>query len=362
MKKLILILAIVFAFSMMFSACEKEDNEKSGKQGKTVKNDAMKEEKKEEKKPVKIDYNEVKPNEAGKIMVVMFHNFVEKFEAKPGDDGAYTTTFSEFEKLLPELYEKNYRLINMSDYLSNNIDVPPGCTPMIFTLDDATSGQFNLVKKNGKLVANEKSAVGIIEKFNKEHPDFGLKGTFYVNLGTSVFAGEGTVSERLKYLIDKGFEIGNHTYTHINLKQTNDSKKIIEEIGKNNKEMTKLVPKYKMSTFSLPFGAPSDKTLFKHVLEGEYEGTTYKNLAVMEVGWKPALSPVSPEFNPESINRVRASGIKPVQADLAWWLEQPSTEKSGYVSDGNPDDVAVATSDKDKVDKEKLQGKKLVLY
>ena len=57
--------------------------------------------------------------------------------------------------------------------------IPAGCTPMIFTFDDGTKGQFSLVEKDGKLVAEEKSAVGIMEKFNKEHPDFGMKGTFY---------------------------------------------------------------------------------------------------------------------------------------------------------------------------------------
>ena len=49
---------------------------------------------------------------------------------------------------------------------------------MVFTFDDGTSGQFNLVEENGELVANKKSAVGIIEEFNKTHPDFGVKRDF----------------------------------------------------------------------------------------------------------------------------------------------------------------------------------------
>jgi len=135
--------------------------------------------------------------------------FVESFTPKSYDKGEYTTTFSEFEKLLQDLYDRGYRLISMSDYLNNNISVPAGCIPIIFTFDDGTSGQFNLVEENGTLKVNKKSAVGIMEEFYEKHPDFGLKGTFYVNLGNSTFEGAGTLQQRLQYLVDKGFEIGN---------------------------------------------------------------------------------------------------------------------------------------------------------
>jgi len=307
-----------------------------------------------------IDLEAVKPDESGKIMVVMFHNFVESFTPSKYDNGEYTTTFDEFEKLLYTLYDKGYRLISMTDYLNNNISVPAGCIPMIFTFDDGTSGQFNLVNEGGKLVANKKSAVGILEEFNKTHPDFGMKGTFYVNLGNSTFQGEGTLQERLQYLIDKGFEIGNHTYTHINLTNAKDANEIQKEIGLNQKTMFELIPGYKMNTFSLPYGAPS-KNLQEYVQRGEYEGVKYENLAIMEVGWDPALSPVSKSFNPLSVHRVRASGINPVDADLAWWLKNLSREGQ-YISDGDPNTVTVPKAKEENIDQEKLQGKRLVVY
>lgn len=307
-----------------------------------------------------IDLEVVKPDESGKIMVVMFHNFVESFEPTKYDDGAYTTTFDEFRKLLSTLYEKGYRLISMTDYLNNNISVPAGCIPMIFTFDDGTPGQFNLVNEGGKLVANKNSAVGIIEEFNKTHPDFGVEGTFYVNLGNSTFQGEGTLSERLQYLVDKGFEIGNHTYTHINLKNAKDADEIQREIGLNQKTINELIPGYKMNTFSLPYGAPS-KDLQEYVQRGEYEGVKYENLAIMEVGWDPALSPISKSFNPLSVHRVRASGINPVDADLAWWLKN-LTREGQYISDGDPNTITVPKSKEENIDHDKLQGKKLVLY
>ncbi len=312
----------------------------------------------EEQTPKEIDLNEVKPNEAGRIMVVMFHNFIEKYEK---GDKIYTTTFGEFEELLHTLYESDYRLISMEDYLSGNINVPAGCIPMVFTFDDGTSGQFNLIDENGTLMANPNSAVGILEEFNKAHPDFGTKGTFFVNLGNQTFGSTGTLSQRLEYLTDKGFEIGNHTYSHINLKTEAKSAAIIQkEIGENQKRMYELIPGYTFVAFSLPYGAPS-KELTQYVIKGEYGGTAYENPAIMEVGWDPAPSPFSVKFDPLSTHRVRSSGIEPVDQDLSWWLENMKRDNQ-YVSDGDPATVTIPEAYLEYVDQEMLGGRTLRTY
>lgn len=306
-----------------------------------------------------IDYKAIKPNECGQIMVVMFHNFVETYQK---GDKEYTTTFSDFEKLLQDLYDKKYRLISLTDMLNNNIDVPAGYIPIVFTFDDGTVGEFNLIEKEGKLVANPRSAVGIMEAFNKAHPDFGLSGTFYVNLGIkTTFKGAGTMSERLKYLIDRGFEIGNHTKTHVSLPNVKTSQKMLEEVGGNQKLMNEYVPGYTFNSFSLPFGSAS-KDLKEYVIKGNYEGTEYKHSAIMLVGANPAPSPVSNKFEPLAIPRVRATGITKVECDLAWWLEALSKGNSQYVSDGNVNTITVPEQKKQNVDMAKLNGKQLVTY
>lgn len=310
--------------------------------------------------PPLVDLQKVKPNEAGKVMVVMFHNFVETFTPTKGDDGAYTTTFGEFRNLLNTLYDKGYRLVNLNDFLNNNVNIPAGCVPMIFTFDDGTSGQFNLVEENGKLVANKNSAIGIMEEFNKTHPDFGVKGTFYVNLGNRTFEGKGTLQERLKYLTDKGLEIGNHTLTHVSLPDVKTAEKIQQEIGGNQKKMLELIPGYQMTTFSLPYGQAS-KDLQQYVAQGEFEGAKYNHLAIVEVGAGPTLSTVHKKSTPLSMSRVRSTGIKPVQADLDWWLKNISRADE-YVSDGNPNTVTVPKAKAVDVDQEKLKGKSLVTY
>ncbi len=308
--------------------------------------------------PEPIDLSVVKPNEAGRIMVVMFHNFIEKYEKGDKD---YTTTFDAFRELLSTLYDSDYRLISLNDYLNGNIDTPAGCIPMVFTFDDGTSGQFSLIEENGELKVNPDSAVGIIEEFNRTHPDFGVEGTFFVNLGNQTFGKTGTLEQRLEYLTSKGFEIGNHTYSHINLKTEAKTAEIIQnEIGGNQKRMYELIPGYTFVTFSLPYGAPS-KDLMQYVIKGEYDGTAYENKAIMEVGWDPAQSPFTAKFDPLATHRVRSSGIKPVDMDLAWWLENMKRSNE-YVSDGDPNTVTVPESYEDLIDQEKLGGRKLVVY
>lgn len=354
-------LSVVLFFILMLSACSKQTSDLS--KNKNLEGQLA------NVSPIaptatpttpQIDYEKVKPNENGKIIIVMFHNFVESFTPTKYDNGEYTTTFESFRNLLPSLYEKGFRLISLTDYLNNNIKVPAGYIPMIFTFDDGTKGQFNLIEKNGKLVVDSQSAVGILEEFNKTHPDFGINATFFVNLGLETFEGKGTLAQRLKYLTDKGFEIGNHTYTHINLSQTQSSDKIQEEMGKNQIKMNELIPGYKLNALALPYGSPS-KSLQQYVEKGIYNNVTYQNKAIMEVGWDPALSPVSKRFNHLSIHRVRSSGISPVDADLAWWLKNISRNEL-YVSDGDENIVSIPKEKASDIDDSKLNGKKLVTY
>lgn len=305
-----------------------------------------------------IDYAKIKPNECGQIMVVMFHNFVETYSQGKNE---FTTTFVEFEKLLGELFDKNYRLISLTDMLTNNINVPAGCIPIVFTFDDGTAGEFNLLDNQGKLKVNPKSAVGIMEAFQQKHPDFGLEGTFFVNLGVKTFNGAGSTAERLNYLIGKGFEIGNHTKTHVSLPDVKTTEKMLEEVGGNQKLMEELVPGYKFNSFSLPFGNAS-KDLKEYVIQGTYEGVEYKHTAIMLVGANPAPSPVSVKFNPLAIPRVRSTGMTKVECDLDWWLKELQKGSSQYISDGNAETVTVPLAKQQNIDMSKLNGKQLITY
>jgi len=364
MKELSILIAAVSLMSLLFAAC----GSNTGGQGNSEIDSAKPTQSISSTPvptatttPVKIDFSKVKPDESGKVMVVMFHNFVQAFKPTQYDDGQYTTTFDKFRSLLKVLYNKGYRLVSLKDFLDNNISVPAGFIPMVFTFDDGSSGQFNLVYEDGKLVVNKNSAVAIMEEFYKEHPDFGLQGTFYVNLGGGTFEGKGKLSERLKYLIDKGFEVGNHTKTHIDLGQVSSADKVRLEVGGNQKVMYDFVPGYKMNSLALPLGNTTSSNLRGLVAKGVYKGIAYNNLAIMEVGWNPTLTPVNKGYNPLLTHRVRATGIKAVDMDLNWWLKNLS--RSGqYISDGNLETISVPKSKSSSVVRSKLNGKKLNLY
>ncbi|HEX2925489.1 MAG TPA: polysaccharide deacetylase family protein [Ruminiclostridium sp.] len=175
------------------------------------------------------------------------------------------------------------------------------------------------------------------------------------------FKGAGTIQDRLNYLINKGFEIGNHTKTHVSLPTVKTADKMLEEVGGNQKLMEEYVPGYKFKAFSLPFGNAT-KDLKQYVIQGNYEGTEYKNSSIVLVGANPSPSPVSPKFNPLAIPRVRSTGQAKVECDLSWWLDTLSKGNSQYISDGNKDTVVVPASKKQNVDITKLNGKKLITY
>jgi hypothetical protein len=97
------------------------------------------------------------------------------------------------------------------------------------------------------------------------------------------------------------------------------------------------------------------------VIKGEFEGTKYENPAIMEVGWDPAPSPFSSKFDPYSTHRVRSSGITPVDQDLGWWLSNMKRDNQ-YVSDGNPDTVAIPEAYLDYVNRDMIGDKTLLTY
>ena len=317
-----------------------------------------------------IDLEKTKPNEAGEIPIVMFHMFIDGLdpdEEYSSDYKRYTQSFSYLEELLRRLYDMGYRMTSMNDFLNNEIKVEAGYKPIIFTFDDGTPSQFSLIEQDGQLVVNPKCAAAILLDFYKEHPDFGLGGTFYVNLGGSPFYEEtsdgpklaGTLQERLQYLIDLGFEIGNHTYTHYSMSTAQDAETVIREVGKNQAAMYELIDGYTFTSFSLPFGTLTSD-LFEYIKSGVYEGVPYENKGVVEVGWDPAISPVNPDYDPYSIHRVRGTGFMAEDCDFEWWLANPRDPI--YVSDGDPNVITVPESYTSLVDQSKLGDKQLRVY
>lgn len=311
---------------------------------------------------VRTDYENFLPNESGEIPILMFHRFVEEYD---GSDKEYTTTFSEFEAILETLYNQGFRLISMKDFIECNIDVPAGTMPMVFTFDDGTPGQFNLIEENGTLKVNPKSAVGIMMAFNEKHPDFGLKGIFYVNMdiGDKTFKGAGSLKDRFEILLDLGMELGTHTWGHVNYKKdAKTAEQVIESLGKNQKAASEIIPGLEFYSLALPYGSiPGSDDLKALLREGSYGDIRYKHQSIMAVGSNPAKPSISPDYNPGYVPRIRMQGMEPAVQDLTWWLPKMTADRM-FVSDGDPDTIVVPVSRKDRVDESGLNGKALIAY
>ncbi len=312
---------------------------------------------------IRTDYENFQPNESGEIPIIMFHNFVEAFE--PGMDKEFTTTFSEFEAMLETLYEQGFRLISMRDFIECSIDVPAGTMPMVFTFDDGTSGQFSLIEEDGTLKVNPRSALGIMMAFNEKHPDFGLKGIFYVNMdyGSKTFDGAGELKDRFRFLLEHGLELGTHTWGHVNFTTgVKTADQVLESIGRNQEAAYSIIPDLEFYSMALPYGSlPKSDELKALLREGTYNGIHYEHKSIMAVGANPSKPPISPDYNPEYVPRIRMQGMEPVIQDLTWWLPKMTPERM-FVSDGDPDTIVVPEDRKDRVNESSLNGKTLILY
>lgn len=296
-----------------------------------------------------IDLAEVKPNEAGKVMIIMYHDISDR-------EGEWSRHYENFRKDLEIFYQKGYRLISLKDFLDNNIDIPAGFSPIIFTFDDGTKGQFNLIERDGELVIDPVCAVGILEEFNKEYPDFGMAATFYVYYPIP-FRQKEYIGQKFKYLIKNGMDIGNHTYSHANLREISRDE-IQKEIGLHvKKTMEYLNEDYEVDTLALPYGAYKREN-YDVIIRGKYEDIEYFNRAILMVGAEPALSPVHKRFDPHRLPRIRGSQIY-IDKWLKYFDDNPHER---YISDGDLNTITVPKEMEKSINPEALKGKELKVY
>lgn len=307
------------------------------------------------------DGNPVQPNELGKIPVLMFHRFVEDYTEK--SDPNYTTTFAEFESLLGTLYERGFRVVSLSNFVSGTFEVPSGFSPIVLTFDDGTASQFSLIRgTDGTLEPAPDTAVSVMLRFAESHPDFGLGGTFFVNMdAVGTFHGEGTLKERFEWLKSHGFELGSHTWGHIDFHDTKTAASVQEAVGRNEAALRDLFPEDTFHSLSLPYGhKPKDESLRDDVMKGSWEGTSYSCDILLAVGAAPSVPCWHTDYNPAYVERVRAQGRVSVEADLTWWLEHMN-EKNLFISDGDPQTVTIRASGREKIDDSRLSGRRLVV-
>jgi peptidoglycan/xylan/chitin deacetylase (PgdA/CDA1 family) len=284
--------------------------------------------------PPAIDYATIKPNELGTIPVVMYHEIGGN---KKGQNDKMHRTVASFQKDLELLYSSGYRPVNLGDVVSGKIDVPAGKKPVVLTFDDSRRTQFILTETTTEQQIDDNCAVGILEDFSKQHPDWPHRATFFVlppsRGNADFFAQKGLGAQKLEYLANAGYEIGNHTYLHKSLRPMNAAQ-IQEALGLANNEIIKAFPGVKIATFAVPMGQyPRDKKLWPLLKSGTYKGTPYNHIAVMDAAWRPMQSPFAKKYNAMRLERITPEDIN---FGLAYWLKMLEKNHTTYVSDGDP--------------------------
>ncbi len=282
------------------------------------------------------------PNENGRIPILEYHLITDH-------DSRWGRSADHFRRDLKLLYDRGYRPINVSQLIDKQFDIPAGTSPVVFTFDDASPGQFSYIEKDGQLEIDPNSAVGIWLAFNKEHPDWGKRATFCMLPGAAAghaFFGEKGIDgqksawrlKKVKFLADQGFELCNHTLWHANLAKYSDAV-VQEQIARGVLAIDSAVPGYKVRTFALPLGIwPKDRAL---AMKGSWHDpksgrdVRYSFDAILEVSGPSAPSPNTPQFKPFSLPRIQM-----IDSELEKELDRLDAQKLRFVASGTSKKVA----------------------
>lgn len=284
------------------------------------------------------------PNEMGEVMILMYHQI-----RSPEKD--YVRSAENFRKDLQTLYDKGYRLAHLNDLIDGKVTTPRGKTPVVLTFDDAGFGQIDKTQKPGEAAGiiewTQDSAVRIILDFAKIHPDMGIAGTFYINpfhiQMTSTKSSQWR--EWMQEMVNLGFEFGNHTMTHPNLKKSCPEYALVEkEIGSLQAWVHQYLPDYRIRTLALPFGVYPLET--EWAVNGSYQGENYHHEALMKVGANPSASPFHQNWQPLHLPRIRAQDLTENLPVSGYWIDYFDRHpEKRFVSDGDAFKITLHSND-----------------
>lgn len=297
-------------------------------------------------------YKEKKVNELGNVPIMMYHGIIDtkdnKYTGGNVDKDGYNRTADAFRKDLEFYYEKGYRMIRLNDYVNGIIDVELGYSPIILTFDDGNKNNINILGKNedGSLKIDPNSAIGVLEEFKKMHPDMNVTATFFIT--EAVFNQKEYDQEIVTWLVDHGYDIGNHTTIHADFTKISKDK-TKEVVGKMYQKLDALLKDRYVKILALPYGSPYKKSHdnYNYILQGEYNGFQYETLSALRVGWEPEVSPFNKDFDKTFLKRCRAYDNNGKEFDIEMVFK--NLEKNRYISDGDKDLIVIRESDNSKL-------------
>lgn len=301
-----------------------------------------------------------KINELGNVPIMMYHNIINKPSSQTGytggnvDKDGYNRTAEAFREDLEFYYKNNYRMVRLKDYIDGKIATEYGKSPIVLTFDDGNDNNIKVtgLDENGNIIIDENSAVGILESFKKKYKDYNVTATFFVNGG--IFNQEEYNEKILKWLVENGYDVGNHTETHLDIK-TSSSDRVQKEIASVYDKLEQIIPNKYVKIVALPFGSPysRDHANYKYVLNSTYNNKTYETEAALRVGWEAEVSPFNKDFDKTFLKRIRAYDNNGVDFDIK--MNFNILENKRYISDGNVNTIVTNKSNESKVNNKELE-------
>jgi hypothetical protein len=304
-------------------------------------------------------------DETGRIPILMYHAIgASAHRGARYDTQGLNIAPETFRKHLALMYAAHWYPVNMRDVLTSHLNIPAGKTPVVITFDDARGTQFHYLP-DGTIDPN--CAVGLLERFHEQHTDWPLRATFYV-LPKSAwnpvpFWQLGRETKKLRYLVADGFEIANHSTTHRLMTHLSGTE-LCWEMAECQRYVRDRAPAATMDTMALPGGAaPKNHALWNSLLKGRLGKIVYRNRCILMAWGGPSRSWADKKFDPDRVTRI---GAGPGWIERALQRMTQAKKTHGflrpYVSDGNPDTVAVPRTDRKMVDLHRLDGAQLVTY
>lgn len=291
-----------------------------------------------------LDYNDLKVHELGKIPIMMYHGIEDttdnKYTGGNVDKAGYHRTKQAFMNDLEFYYKSGYRMIRLKDYVDGIIDVAAGLSPIVLTFDDGLSNSIKVtgLDHNGNIIIDPNSAIGVLESFKVKYPDYNVTATFFINGG--LFNQSEYNEKILNWLINNGYDIGNHSYGHADFTKIN-ANKTKEEIGKLYNLLEQYIPNKYVNIVALPFGSPYEKNHdnFKHIINSSYNEKNYETVSTLRVGWDSEESPFNKNFDKTFLKRIRAYDNNGQEFDIEMVFK--NLEKNKYISDGDKDKIVI---------------------
>ena len=299
------------------------------------------------------EYRNAGVNELNSVPILMYHriygmkNSETSYTGGNVDKDGYNRTSEAFEADLRSFYEQGYRMMRLTDFVDGYIDVPFGYSPLILTFDD---GIRDVVLEgwndDGTPKFDPTCAIGILEKIKTEYPDYNVTATFFVN-DTLFENGEENDKKVMKWMVDNGYDIGNHTRDHAKLGDCN-AEEIEKQVGYMYKKLDSIIPGQYVNIVALPYGSPEsmgpEHPEYEKIFAGTYDGFEYTTKASLLCAWTRSYSPFVRDYEYRRIRRIRGYDNGGEYWDIEDNFKQLNNGKR-YISDGEPDTIVFPSSD-----------------